>query len=82
MSPWRVKADTVMQYIAETSVIIHDDIAFSLAPCVSNYVFLANAQRRVIPFFLMLFFGRVFMILDLNMLRFFAAFEPEIILFL
>lgn len=45
-----MKADTVMQYATETSVIIHDYIAFPLTLSISNYVFLGITQRWVTPF--------------------------------
>lgn len=76
MPQWRMKANTVMQYVTETSVIIRDYIAFSLSLSISNYFFLGIAQRRI-TLFLFLFFGRIPIILHLNMLRLFATLNPK-----
>lgn len=79
MPQWRMKANTVMQYVTETSVIIRDYIAFSLSLSMSNYVFLGIAQRRItlFLFYFILFFGRILIILHLNMLRLFATLNPK-----
>lgn len=79
MPQWRMKANTVMQYVTETSVIIRDYIAFSLSLSISNYVFLGIAQRRItlFLFYFILFFGRILIILHLNMLRLFATLNPK-----
>lgn len=79
MPQWRMKANTVMQYVTETSVIIRDYIAFSLSLSISNYVFLGIAQRRITLFLFYFIFRKNTHHTAFEYAKIICYFEPKII---